>query len=173
LAKLRESFAKKKLEMVVVGLENSGKTTLVNLIALGKVVETAPTVGLNIKQMKHKGVQMKAWDLGGQAAYREEWARYARGCGCILFIVDVADAKNINQARYELHRLLDREELHRVPLLVVGNKVDVEPHLPVEDLVKGLNLDYITENPWEVVGISAMKKTNLEAVLSWLIKHGK
>lgn len=46
LAKLRESFAKKKLEMVIVGLENSGKTTLVNLLALGKVVETTPTVGL-------------------------------------------------------------------------------------------------------------------------------
>lgn len=107
---------------------------------------------------------MKAWDLGGQAACRDEWGRYARGCDVILFIVDVADVsngkeirilkgsgirylhkltypsqtKNINQARYELHRLLDKPELHKVPLLVIGNKVDVEPHLPVEDLVKGI-----------------------------------
>lgn len=44
---------------------------------------TAPT--LPAPQMVKKGnVNMKCWDIGGQAAYRSEWGRYTRGCDVIL-----------------------------------------------------------------------------------------
>ena len=35
-------------------------------------------LGLNVKIVKKGGVQMKCWDIGGQAAYRSEWPRYTR-----------------------------------------------------------------------------------------------
>ena len=64
--KLYELFASKKLEICMVGLENSGKTTLLNVLSLGHAVETLPTVGLNVKVMTKEGINMKVWDLGGQ-----------------------------------------------------------------------------------------------------------
>ena len=54
-------FWTKKLEVVLVGLENSGKTTLLNVLSNGVPVETAPTIGLNVKMVKRGGVQMKCW----------------------------------------------------------------------------------------------------------------
>jgi len=62
----------KKMEVVLVGLENSGKTTLLNVLAAGRPVETCPTIGLNVKLVRKGGVQMKCWDIGGQAQYRSE-----------------------------------------------------------------------------------------------------
>ena len=59
LTKLFELFTTRKLELCLVGLENSGKTTLLNVLANGQVVETLPTVGLNVKLMKKEGVKMK------------------------------------------------------------------------------------------------------------------
>ena len=65
--KLLDAFYAKKLEVVLVGLENSGKTTLLNVLAAGRPVETCPTIGLNVKLVRKGGVQMKCWDIGGQA----------------------------------------------------------------------------------------------------------
>ena len=37
----------------------------------------------------------------------------------------------------------------------------------------GLNLDYITTNVWVVVNASALKGTNIHAVVDWLVKQSK
>ena len=34
-----------------------------------------------------------------------------------------------------------------------------------------LNLDYIMDNPWIVVPISALRQTNIDRVLEWLIRQ--
>jgi Arf/Sar family protein len=52
VAKLKELFSSKKLEVILIGLENSGKTTLVNQLHLGESSQTAPTIGLNVKNFK-------------------------------------------------------------------------------------------------------------------------
>jgi ATPase subunit of ABC transporter with duplicated ATPase domains len=74
MTKLLDTLYTKKLEVVLVGLENSGKTTLLNVLAQGRAVETCPTIGLNVKLVRKGGVQMKCWDIGGQAQYRSEFA---------------------------------------------------------------------------------------------------
>ena len=50
LGKIRALFAR-KMEIVVVGLENSGKTTFINSLSDGNPGETVPTIGLNVKQI--------------------------------------------------------------------------------------------------------------------------
>ena len=63
-------------------------------------------------------------------------------------------------------------ELATTPLLVIANKIDLDPHISEPDLIRELNLDYITENPWIVIPVSALKVINIDQVLSWLIKQG-
>ena len=172
LQKMLDAFYNKKLEVVLVGLENSGKTTLLNVLAAGRPVETCPTIGLNVKLVRKGGVQMKCWDIGGRAQYRSEWGRYTRGCDVIIYVVDANALDSIPLARKELHRLLEDRELATTPLLVIANKIDLDPHISEPDLIRELNLDYITENPWIVIPVSALKVINIDQVLSWLIKQG-
>jgi ADP-ribosylation factor-like protein 8 len=107
LRSLLQRFSTKKLEVVLVGLENSGKSTLLQVLGNGSPVETAPTIGLNVKMVKRGGVQMKCWDLGGQAQYRAEWGRYTRGCNVIIFVIDSHEINLLPDAKAELHRLLE------------------------------------------------------------------
>jgi Arf/Sar family protein len=161
------------LIQILLGLENSGKTTLLNILASGEVVQTAPTIGLNVKSFRKGGVNMKAWDIGGQQKFRDEWGRYTRGCDVIVFMVDASDKKKIDTARYELHRLLENPELSKVPLLVLGNKVDNEPHMSHDTVIQALNLDYITENKWTMINISCTRNVNLDKVVEWLTANSK
>eukprot|EP00163_Fabomonas_tropica_P033044 TRINITY_DN852_c0_g1_i1.p1 TRINITY_DN852_c0_g1~~TRINITY_DN852_c0_g1_i1.p1 ORF type:complete len:179 (+),score=34.16 TRINITY_DN852_c0_g1_i1:243-779(+) len=173
LQKLLSVFYTRKLDLVLVGLENSGKTTLLNALASGYDVDTVPTVGMNVKSIKKGRVKMKIWDLGGQSQYRSEWSRYIKGCDCMLFLVDSFDIKRIPEAKKELHTLLENPELEKTPLLVVSNKIDLEPHYTKPELVTELNLDYITEAHWTVTEISALKRTNITEVIMWLTKQSK
>jgi len=159
----------KKLEVVLVGLENSGKTTLLSVLADGRPVETAPTIGLNVKMVRRGGVAMKCWDLGGQSQYRQEWGRYTRGCNVIVFVVDANAIHLLPDAKAELHRLLEDRELATTALLVVSNKIDLEPHATEQMLIKELNLDYIVDNPWIIIPCSALKVVNVDQVIQWLI----
>ena len=174
LAKLKELFGgKKKLEMCLVGLENSGKTTLLNVLSVGHPIETFPTVGLNVKLVKKEGVALKVWDLGGQERFRSEWGRYTQGCDCIIYCVDAHDFQRVDLARKELHKLLEDRSLHSLPLLVCLNKIDLEPHMSKEECIRDMHLSSVTENPWLVIPISALKQTNIQDVVDWLVKRAR
>ena len=51
-AKLKETLFGHKMEIVVIGLENCGKTTFANHLAYGEPKRTLPTIGLNVRYAK-------------------------------------------------------------------------------------------------------------------------
>ena len=75
------------------------------------------------------------------------------------------------EAKRELYRLLEDKELSSTPLLIVANKIDLTPLVPQNELIKELNLDYMEDNPWLMVSISALKSMNVDEVVNWLIKQ--
>ncbi len=59
LERLKNLFSNTKLEVCMVGLENVGKTTMLNQLSMGDPSFTVPTVGLNVRTVKKGGVTMK------------------------------------------------------------------------------------------------------------------
>uniref|UniRef100_A0A6V2NX47 Uncharacterized protein n=1 Tax=Ditylum brightwellii TaxID=49249 RepID=A0A6V2NX47_9STRA len=173
LQKLLDVFYTKNLDIVVIGLENSGKTTLLSVLANGEPVETVPTIGLNVKVFKKGNVNMKCWDIGGQSQYRTEWSRYCKGCDVVLYVVDAAAPQKLATAKKELHKLLDDGSIGATPLLILANKIDVQPHVDETELIERLQLNYVVETPWMVLPISALHITNMEQVIEWLTAQSK
>jgi len=99
-----------------------------------------PTVGFNMKRVQKGHVTLKCWDLGGQPRFRSMWERYCRGVNAIVFIVDSADAEALPVAKDELHLLLEKPVLDGIPLLVLGNKSDIEERMSVDELIEALDL---------------------------------
>ena len=55
------------MELSLIGLQNAGKTSLVNVLTTGQFAEDMiPTVGFNMRKVTKGGVVIKLWDLGGQ-----------------------------------------------------------------------------------------------------------
>lgn len=151
----------------------SGKTTLLSVLAHGQPVETVPTIGLNVKVFKKGQVNMKCWDIGGQEQYRSEWSRYTKGCDVVLYVVDAAAPNKLPDACKELHKLLDDGSIGSTPVLVLANKIDLEPHVGESELIESLKLNYVMETPWMVLPISALQCTNMDQVVEWLTAQGK
>jgi ADP-ribosylation factor-like protein 8 len=87
------------------------------------------------------------------------------------YIVDSADTRAIPVAKEELHFLLSKPSLAGIPLLVLGNKCDLQNHLTVDELIEQLNLKAVEDRKVSCYCISAKEETNLDAVLHWLIRQ--
>lgn len=169
---LRSLFFREEMEITLVGLQNSGKTTLVNVIATGQYQEDMiPTVGFNMRKITKGRVTMKIWDIGGQPRFRSMWERYCRGVNAIVFVVDAADAGKLDTARNELRNLLEKPQMAGIPVLVLGNKNDLPDALNAEQLIDRLGLASITTQEVSCYSISAKNQNNLDITLQWLIKH--
>eukprot|EP00299_Pterocystis_sp_00344_P002553 c12884_g1_i1.p1 GENE.c12884_g1_i1~~c12884_g1_i1.p1 ORF type:complete len:187 (-),score=32.67 c12884_g1_i1:147-707(-) len=169
---LRSLFFKQEMELTLVGLQNAGKTTLVNVVASGSFVEDMiPTVGFNLRKVSKGKVQIKMWDLGGQPRFRGMWERYCRGVHAIVYVVDSANQEDIPIAKNELHDLLSKPSLETIPVLVLGNKNDLPNALSAEQLIEALELKNITGREICCYSISAKNQVNIDITIEWLIKH--
>ncbi|KAH3760667.1 ADP-ribosylation factor [Pelomyxa schiedti] len=167
-------FWKQEMELTLVGLQNSGKSTFVNVISSGTFTEDMiPTIGFNVRKVTKGNVTIKLWDLGGQPRFRQMWERYCRGVNAIVFVVDAVDRDKFDTARKELHDLLIKPALSSIPVLVLGNKNDLHNAAGVDEIVTALGLRDITGHEVCCYSISAKNSVNLDITLDWLIKHSK
>nr|GEV09938.1 ADP-ribosylation factor-like protein 8A [Tanacetum cinerariifolium] len=133
---LRSFFFKHEAQLTLIGLHNAGKTSLVNVIATGGFREDMiPTNGFNMRKIIKGNVTIKLWDVGGQPRFRSMWERYCRGASAIVYVVDAADHENINTSKTELFDLLSKPSLRGIPLLVLGNKIDEDGALSIDQLM--------------------------------------
>ena len=70
---------KKKMRILMVGLDNAGKTTVLYRLKLGEVVATVPTIGFNVETVQYKKLTFDVWDVGGQHKLRGLWKHYYQG----------------------------------------------------------------------------------------------
>nr|SVE89522.1 EOG090X0DLH [Daphnia sinensis] len=167
-------FWKEEMELTLVGLQYSGKTTFVNVIASGQFSEDMiPTVGFNMRKITKGNVTIKLWDIGGQPRFRSMWERYCRGVNAIVYMVDAADHDKIEASRNELHHLLDKPQLAGIPVLVLGNKRDLPNALDENGLIERMNLSAIQDREICCYSISCKEKGNIDITLQWLITHSK
>jgi len=170
----RNLFWKQEMELTLVGLQNSGKTTLVNVIANGQFNEDMiPTVGFNMKKVTKGNVTIKLWDIGGQPRFRSMWERYCRGVNAIVYVVDASDREKFDTCKKELHDLLSKPPLERIPLLVLGNKNDLPEAIDADELIQELDLKSISGREVCCYSISAKNQVNIDITLDWLITHSR
>lgn len=167
-------FWKEEMELTLVGLQNSGKTTFVNVIASGQFhQDSIPTVGFNMRKITKGNVTIKVWDIGGQPRFRSMWERYCRGVNAIVYMVDAADLDKLDASRNELHNLIEKPQLTGIPVLVLGNKRDLPDALEEKNLIDRMNLNAIQDREICCYSISCKEKENIDITLQWLIAHSK
>ncbi|KAL8648480.1 MAG: hypothetical protein Q9210_004965 [Variospora velana] len=118
-------WGKKEMRILMVGLDAAGKTTILYKLKLGEIVTTIPTIGFNVETVEYKNIQFTVWDVGGQDKIRPLWRHYFQNTQGIIFVVDSNDRDRVVEAREELQRMLNEDELRDALLLVFANKQDL------------------------------------------------
>ena len=87
-------------------------------------------IGFNVETVEYKNIQFTVWDVGGQDKIRPLWRHYFQNTQGIIFVVDSNDRDRIVEAREELQRMLNEDELRDALLLVFANKQDLPVRIP-------------------------------------------
>ena len=161
-------LGKEDVRILMVGLDNAGKTTILYRLKLDEVVSTVPTLGFNVETVSYKNISFTVWDIGGQDKIRNLWRVYFQGTQGLIFVVDSSDEERIAETKTELHKLLSEEELANVVLLVFANKQDMPNALPATDVREKLGLVGVRKTPWFVQSSCAVKGEGLYEGLDWL-----
>lgn len=169
---IRSKFWQREAELAIVGLQNAGKSTFTSALATGEFDEdTIPTIGFNYRRVRKGKVGLNVWDLGGQERFREAWEKYCRMADVIIFVVDSVDLASMEDARKNLHKLLESGSLEGIPLLVLGNKNDIDGALTEEELIEELNLRRVQNRTVACFSISAKNQANLDITIKWLTEQ--
>ncbi|ELR20372.1 ADPribosylation factor subfamily protein [Acanthamoeba castellanii str. Neff] len=137
----QQGDASSKHRSVMLGLGNSGKTTLLYREKLGEVVTTMPTIGFNVETLWYPRLDanITMWDVGGQRKLRSLWRHYwNEDQQSLVWVVDASDREQLPESKQELHRELanNRDAF----LLVLANKCDLPNIMPLEEISQGLDL---------------------------------
>lgn len=112
-------------------------------LKLGKKnVPIIPTMGFNVELVRHKGVEMEIWDVGGADKFRPLLVHYYKGnvMDAIVYIVDSTDRELFPSVRQELRDMAVSEDLVSANLLVLANKTDLKGAVSLQELWDELSL---------------------------------
>nr|XP_022299381.1 glutamic acid-rich protein-like [Crassostrea virginica] len=133
-------FGKKAMRILMVGLDAAGKTTILYKLKLGEIVTTIPTIGFNVETVEYKNISFTVWDVGGQDKIRPLWRHYFQNTHGLIFVVDSNDRERVEEARAELKKMLEEDELRDAILLVFANKQDLPNAMSASEITEKLGL---------------------------------
>lgn len=166
-------FGNKEYKIVMVGLDNAGKTTILYKLHLGEVVQATATVGSNVELVRFKNIQLEIWDLGGQQNLRPFWGTYFKGTDAVIMVVDSTDRARVGVTKSELFNLLESDELAQTPILVFANKQDLRDAMNVEELTQSLQLHSIRNHDWHIQACCALTGEGLLDGINWIYQRTK
>ncbi|KAF2353226.1 Small GTP-binding protein domain [Trinorchestia longiramus] len=167
------------IHVVLVGLDGSGKTTILLRLRYGRYVNTTPTVAFNCEKVRSGGSSWLVWDVGGSERLRPLWRPYTRATDALIFVVDAcSSADRLEEARLELQRLLKQQAaqcgvlgINKPPLLLLANKQDLPAAKSLNVLTHMLGLDDIADqHPWMAASACAVTGEGLDQALISLRK---
>lgn len=94
---IRKQLKKQEREVriLVLGLDNAGKTTILKSLSNEDISKITPTHGFNIKNLTHEGFKLNVWDVGGQKQLRTYWNNYFDNTDALVFVIDSSDTMRL------------------------------------------------------------------------------
>ncbi|MEE6466835.1 hypothetical protein FKM82_007065 [Ascaphus truei] len=167
-AKLWNFFCNQEHKVIIVGLDNAGKTTLLYQFLMNEVVHTSPTIGSNVEEIVVKNTHFLMWDIGGQESLRSSWNTYYSNTEFIILVVDSTDRERLSITKEELCRMLAHEDLRKAAVLIFANKQDMKGCMTAADISKYLTLSSIKDHPWHIQSCCALTGEGLCQGLEWM-----
>mmetsp|Transcript_44805 Transcript_44805/g.103643 ORF Transcript_44805/g.103643 Transcript_44805/m.103643 type:complete len:182 (+) Transcript_44805:87-632(+) len=158
----------KEARILMLGLDNAGKTTILKKLSEEDITHVMPTQGFNIKSIVHEGIKLNVWDIGGQKTIRPYWGNYFESSDALVYVIDSSDRRRLEETGTELRELLAEDKLGGIPLLVFANKQDLLQATPADEIADALQLSSIRDRTWTIQACSAKDGSGLNEGMEWL-----
>ncbi|KAM3141304.1 ras GTPase [Paramecium bursaria] len=125
-----------KFKLVIIGDQGVGKSCINQRLADKEFTDSyIPTIGVEFTQKKllieNKNVSLQIWDTSGQQRFMMIAISYLKSADAILIVYDITDDSSFSDIKGWLN-LLERQGIRDLPIIVIGNKSDLEQKRKVD-----------------------------------------
>ncbi|EDV25171.1 uncharacterized protein TRIADDRAFT_25605 [Trichoplax adhaerens] len=163
---------KKECNILCIGLDNSGKSTIINRLKPEKTqqLDIVPTIGFSVEKFASRNLSFTVFDMSGQGRYRNLWEHYYKEAQALIFVLDSSDKLRMVVAKDELDSMLKHPEIRhkQIPLLVFANKMDLKDAISSVTCTELMGLKEIANKPWHICASNALTGEGLHEGVEWL-----
>ena len=167
-------FGNKEVRILILGLDNAGKTTILYRLQADEPIETIPTIGFNVETLQYKNIKFQVWDLGGQSSFRVIWDKYYSEAHGLIYVVDSSDEARLQEAVSTFAGLIKHTDLSNIPVLIMANKQDLDGACSIEKIEEIFDVKMILrKRPCYVQLCSAYTREGIEDGMNYLMEKVK
>ncbi|NWI14643.1 ARL14 protein, partial [Crypturellus soui] len=165
----------KQGNILMLGLDSAGKSSLLYRFKYNDDFLTIPTIGFNVDMIEsQKDFTLTFWDVGGQHKMRQLWGSFLEDTDGLLYVVDSADHKRMEESKKELERVLRSEVIKNVPVVLLANKQDLPGALNAEEVTRRFHMKkYCSDRNWYVQPCCAITGEGLSEALKRVTAFAK
>ncbi|KAK6457861.1 ADP-ribosylation factor family-domain-containing protein [Scheffersomyces xylosifermentans] len=172
----KQKIKDNEIRVLTLGLDNSGKTTIIKNILNEDTSTISPTMGFQINTFTHNGYTLNVWDIGGQTTIRNFWGNYFEKTNVVIWVVDTMSLERLQESYEELReKVILQDRLNGVYLLILINKIDLIADKSAMDDIRQTVLDTLNleeqipqRDKWAVLFVSGKTGEGIPSVLEWL-----
>lgn len=161
-------------DILILGNDKAGKSSIIDrLINENFDAKRRETMSFQIIKTVFENIRFSLFDLGGKEQNKELWYKACKTPRAIIYVLDItADEKAFISIRKDLHQIIHyfklAESNNNIPLLIMGNKCELQPTFSENDLIQKLNMGKFTF-PFHIGLVSAKENQGIERCFKWLI----
>ncbi|CAF1179669.1 unnamed protein product [Rotaria sp. Silwood1] len=157
--------------ILMLGLDNAGKTTILYRMKRTEDFNTVPTIGFNVETISPcRGISLTVWDVGGQDHLRTLWHHYFDNVDGLVFVIDSTDRRRIHFSKAELIGIYQHDSMKNVPLVVIANKQDSKEALSADIIAEKLDLIHWSNESYHIIPCCALTGDGLTDAFTILAK---
>merc|ERR1712159_132620 len=174
----------KNKQILIFGLENTGKSSFLYRLKYGEHIHTEQTRGFNQETVlypwtKKYSFKIAFWDMPGAADLRLVWKSFmTEKIDGLVYMVDIDacwnSAEYLEHCKNALWNALDRnEQMDTCPVLFLLNKIDLVDEIDInfcEWFTKKFDLHQLINRSYLVKPCSVLRNAGIEDGLSWVIE---
>ncbi|KAM3134739.1 hypothetical protein pb186bvf_013214 [Paramecium bursaria] len=162
-------FSKDKRKLLIIGLQGSGKSTLVK--TLNKGTYQADNMDLNITDIKISKQTLCVFDMGGSDRQRIFWRQNFYGSQGVIYVID--PNKDVEKSLQELEKVVQDNELGETPIAVFMNIQDHNEWVgKIGSFVEELKVKY-TKKKLNLFDGQSIQLDSVMKCIEWLGKEMK
>mmetsp|Transcript_526 Transcript_526/g.597 ORF Transcript_526/g.597 Transcript_526/m.597 type:complete len:183 (+) Transcript_526:26-574(+) len=168
-------YSKEKRRIIIIGLDDSGKSTLYDHLqniqpdqSKKKAKHNLDLNDLKVVTLKMKKLKLMFEKLASDGHKKALWRHHYTGCQGVIFLVDAVDKSKFESVKAELNEILADQQLKYTAFAILANKADLANALTSKELKQELGLEAYADRAVEVFDTNCVNGDGVDLVLEFL-----
>jgi ADP-ribosylation factor protein 1 len=158
--------------VMILGLDASGKTSLLYRWVTHELIPVIPTLGFNVESVIHtyqdRRYELTFWDVGGCDRVRSLWTAYIQNSAAVVFLIAANDVRGRRREwKEQLDLILASADLKGVPVVFAVSKMDLskETFAQIEKELRETLSPLFKDRKFLITECSPLNEEQVRAVL--------